>query len=306
MNRVIRHIKDGTLFRVLWNRFHPNRIVLRIFKLPHVYNYLEYKRQFGLLKSIKNPKTFSQKIYYLRDKYNENHLATQVSDKLEVRKYVESLGLGHILNELIAVYDSAEEINFESLPDQFVMKTNHASGTNIIVKDKSRIDEKAILKKLDKWLKKNYAFSSGELQYLNIKPKIIVEKYLEDIKSPNEDLIDYKFWCINGEPIFLYLRIIDKSVLEGFKLIGFDMEFKKSNYLFDTVDQKLLKPKSFDEMKIYAAKLSRDFKFARVDFYDINNKVIFGEITLTPTGGNNWYLTSHAQEELGKKINLKA
>lgn len=302
LGKILKHVKQGTLLKVIWNKYHPNKFFIRVLKLPHIYNRLEYKRKFGLFKSINQPETFSQKIYFLRDKYDQNPLATQVSDKLKVRDYIKSLGLEHLLNKLYGVYDSANEINFDILPNQFVIKTNHASGTNIIVQDKSQINENAIKRQLDKWLDFNYAYSSGEMQYLNIQPKIIVEKYLDDGRS--EFLIDYKFWCFDGKVEFVH--IVERNE-NGFARYSLDLDFHEIEMFSNTITNKKIfkKPQSLNMMIETAEKIATEFSYARIDLYEINGAPLFGEITLTPTGGNNFYLSKKAQNYLGEMIELE-
>lgn len=300
-NKIIKHLKQGTLFKILLNKFGA-LILLRVFKQHHLYNALMYKLQFGFSKSIMNPETFSQKIYHLRDQYKDNGLATKVSDKLAVRDYISASIGGGVLNNLLFTTDDPHNIDYDKLPDRFVIKTNHASGTNIIVKDKSLIDKDEINQKLSQWLKKNYADASGEMQYYKIKPQILIESYLED--EGEEFLIDYKFWCFDG--LVSYFQVINRDNV-GLKRYCFHNEFKKCDYFTEEGNdyQNIRRPKSLDEMIKYSEALSKGFPFVRVDFYEINGKPIFGEMTLTPTGGNNHYLSQDAQKKLGKLMNLQ-
>ena len=148
----------------------------------------------------------------------------------------------------------------------------------------------------------NYSNSSGEMQYYNIIPQILIEEYLED--EGEEFLIDYKFWCFDGFAEFL---MISDRVKDGEHRYSFSMDFVKEPNIFANrnYDNEIFqKPSSFDEMLKYASELSKGFPFVRVDFYEIDGKCIFGEMTLTPSAGNNYYLTEEAQISLGKKINL--
>jgi hypothetical protein len=258
--------------------------------------------KFGWRESIQRPETFSQKIYYLRNAYKNVPLASLVSDKIKVREYVQEKVGGGILNNLLGVYDDPKDIDYTKLPDRFVIKTNHASGTNIIVKDKSSLDIKTTTKQLSEWLKMNYSNSSGEMQYYNIKPQILIEEYLEN--EGYGGLLDYKFFCYDGVVDFLYIK---RNVgFNAFKIYSLDLNFE-INEMFEAKDLKVNhfnKPKSFQVMVEAAGVLSKGLPFVRVDFYDINGKCIFGEMTLTPTGGNNYYLKDDEQISLGKKINL--
>ena len=284
-----------------------NYYLFKIIKKPHFYNYLEYKIRFGFSKSIKKPMTFSQKIYYLRDNYNLDSFASKVVDKYRVREYIKGLGLEHILNDLIGVFNSPKEINYDHLPNSFVIKTNHACATNIIVKDKNDLNIRETNKKLKKWMKKNYAYAVGEMQYKEIIPKIIIEKYLYDHNDVNNDLKDYQIWCFNGKPEFINTHIYnnygEKKVIQRF---SFDLQFNSNDIIENSemIQAKIQKPQSLNKMIEYSKIISKPFKFARIDFYDIDNKPIFGEITLTPSGGNNHYISSNYQLYLGDKIKL--
>ena len=304
-NKIIKHLKQGTLLKTLLKRF-VGVVLLRILSQHHLYNALMYKLQFGFSKSIKNPETFSQKIYYLRDQYKGNALATMVSDKIAVREYVTASIGGEVLNNLLFITDDPSNIDYDTLPDRFVIKTNQACGTNIIVKDKSSIDKHETYQKLTKWLKMNYADSYGEMQYYNIKPQILIEEYLED--EGDEFLIDYKFWCFNGNCKFLVVHdrfSIADEILHN--KLSFDLNFKPITVFKNQTENnnKFKIPISLNLMTDYASILSREFAFVRVDFYEVNGEPVFGEMTLTPTGGNNHYLSDDAQLQLGKEVDIK-
>ena len=303
-NKIIKHFKQGTLLKTQLKRF-VVVVLFRILRQYHLYNALMYKLQFGFSKSIKNPETFSQKIYYLRDRYKDKGLATKVSDKLAVRDYVNA-SLGGVLNNLLYTTDDPHNIDYDKLPDRFVIKTNHASGTNIIVKDKSLIDKDEVNLKLFQWLKMNYAVASGEMQYYNIKPQILIEEYLED--EGEEFLIDYKFWCFDGEVVFFYIKenYIDNNGDLKYNLFSFDCDFNKVDIIttYDGNYKQRKRPKSLNDMIHHSSQLSKGFPFVRVDFYEIDGTPIFGEMTLTPTAGNNYYLSQEAQVTLGEIMNL--
>ena len=147
---------------------------------------------------LKNPKKFNEKMTNLKLTYKDNQLVSQCADKYGVREYVKSKGLEHILNELYLICNNPDEIDFDKLPDKFALKCTHGCGYNIICNDKSKLDIKETKTKLNKWLKEKYGLATQELHYLNIKPRIICEKYLcdENGKLP----LDYKIYCFNGVP----------------------------------------------------------------------------------------------------------
>ncbi len=268
-----------------------------------IYYFTKIKKRLNL----KNPKTFNEKLMYLKlNEYEENELITKCADKYAVREYVTSCGCTEILNELYGVFDNAEDINFEKLPDKFVLKCNHGAGFNIICNDKSKLDIKQARKKLNKWLKTDYWKFVAELQYKNIDKKIICEKLLEN--STTKQINDYKIYCFNGIPKFCMV------------CIGRE-EYKKPKYYFMdknwnvlkinpdgiSLDDKIVidKPKCIDKMYDYAQKLSKPFKFVRVDLYECNEKIIFGELTFTPAGCIDANYTKQAQYKLGEMIEIK-
>lgn len=234
-------------------------------------------------------------------------MATILADIIAVREYVESTIGGGMLNKLLFTTDNPFNIDYDQLPQQFVMKTNHASNTNIIVKDKSKVNQLEISKQLIEWLNMNFADKYGEMQYYKIEPKILIEEYLKD--DGNEFLIDYKFWCFDGRVEFLHIQ--DSRLNEVGKFVYdrycFDLNFHPSNLFKESGLNyyKFKKPQSLDAMIEYSRKLSIGLPFVRVDFYEINGEPIFGEMTLTPSYGNNHYLSQDAQEYLGTLINLQ-
>jgi hypothetical protein len=303
IKKITKHARKGTLISVATNLL-IRKTVLQTLKRHSIYNSLIYKIKFGLRESIKRPITFSQKIYYLRNAYKNVPLATLVSDKIEVRKYVQDKVGEGILNILLGAYDNPKDIDYTKLPNQFVIKTNHGTGTNIIVKDKNSLDIDATNKQLTEWLKTNFAEILGEMQYYNIKPRILIEKYLKN--DSFRGLLDYKFYCFNGKVEFLYVNQLSTSYYEGFMFQSYDLNFEKTK-LFKSSGfplDELKKPITIDNMICAASKLSTGFPFVRVDFYEVDGRCVFGEMTLTPTAGDNYYINSENQKSLGDLIQL--
>lgn len=214
----------------------------------------------------------------------------QCSDKYGVREYISSKGLGNILVPLYGIYNDAEEIDFEELPSKFVLKTTNGSHTNILCKNKSNLDIHNTRTKLNQWLGAWEGKVGREWAYYKVEPRIICEKYLENDK--NDDLIDYKFFCFNGEPFYMY--VIKERFLEGGAKLGvFDMDFKQLPY--KRVDIKKLsieieKPANFNEMIEIAKILSKDFPHVRVDMYNIDGQIYFGELTFYNGSGYKGYV----------------
>ncbi len=264
-----------------------------------------YTLRTGKILNFNNPKDLNQKLFWLA-RYWRNPLITQCADKYKVREYLQSKGCGDILNELYGVYDNANDMDFDSLPNKFAAKCNHGSGMNIICEDKSKLDIEATKTKLNEWLA--FQFGRGvEWQYKSIKRKIIVEKYLEGI---NGEIMEYQLFCFNGEPIMFLVRndlrgsSVDKNI-ETFAVSytpDWQRVFYRKNeeqYTFD-----LPKPHNYEKMLDYAKKLSADFPQVRVDFYEIDDKLIFGEMTFSSHGNvlNNY--KQEALNMLGKHLVL--
>lgn len=233
---------------------------------------------------FRNPVTFTQKQQWL-NLYNQDPRKTTYTDKYEVRKHIEETIGKDYLVPLIKidgkdVFESPKEIDFSKLPNSFVIKCTHGSHMNIIVKDKSVLsnkDIKKMKKQLSKWMKIDYTFTVClELQYHNIKPRIIIEEYI----ATNGDLPDYKFFCFSGELKFMW---VDTDRFNGHRRTVFDLDFKKAPFSFDFLEDVIgiEKPKHFEEMKTLSLKLCEDFKFVRVDFYEANGKLYFGELTFS-------------------------
>ena len=229
---------------------------------------------------LKHPRTLNEKILWINlkgDIEQYSHLA----DKYKVRKYVEKTAGSQYLVDLYGTYDSADEIDFDDLPERFVLKTNHGSRTNIICKSKKDLDIPAAKAKLEKWLKKDFYKPYRERIYKNIERKIICEQFLEsaDGKEPH----DYKFFCFHGR--FQFLKIdIDRFSGHNRYFYDRDWVYLPCDCSFGPGDL-LPKPAEFPEMVEVAEKLARDIPFVRVDLYNVDRKIYFGEMTFTPTAG---------------------
>lgn len=262
---------------------------------------IQYKIKTGRKLKLNNPKRFTEKIQWYK-LYYRKPLMHKCVDKYEVREYVKDKGLGSILNELYGVYDKPEDINFELLPEKFVIKTTAGSGgQNIyICTDKNSIDIEELVKKIKYWMKLNPKKHFGrEWAYQGIKNRIIIEKYIE---SNHNDLVDYKFFCFNGLVEYIYV-ISDRKLGKSAKLGIYDKNYNKLDaYRCDEEKQKekYKKPYNFDAMKKFAEILSKDFPHARIDFYESNKKVIFGEITFYDGSGYMKYEPDSFDIEMAK------
>lgn len=236
-----------------------------------------YRLRMGKKLNLDNPVTFNEKLQWL--KLNDhNPLYTKIADKLGVREYVtQKVGKEHVV-PLLGIYSSFDEIDFSSLPSSFVLKTTHDSGSLVICPDKSSLDIKKARKTITRSMKRNYYRTTREWQYKNIEPKIIVEKYLGDC------ITDYKFFCFNGQPRFMYIeREEEAHPLQAV----FDMDFNRLPFTMDddASPEVFEKPQFFDEMKRIASVLSSGIPFIRVDMYYVEGKILVGELTFYHYGG---------------------
>jgi hypothetical protein len=235
---------------------------------------------------LDNPQTLDDVVAYCEFR-KDTTVWSQLADKVKVRDYVKEKGLECILPKLYGTWNNANEIDFNSLPQSFVIKTNNASATNIIVRNKSNINENAIREQLGEWLKIDYGYETAQPHYSNIAPKILAEELLNDIESTanNKPLKDFKFWCVNGKPMFVIVYSDREENTHRFKCTCYDMSWKMhQEYLKPTAvhGPAIEKPICFDQMKDIASVLSSGFPFVRVDLYVINDMPIFGEMTFTP------------------------
>lgn len=256
----------------------------------------------GYKLNVNSPKTFNEKIQWLK-LYYRDPLLTLCSDKYLVRDYVSKKIGSKYLVPLIGVYDNENEINFEKLPNKFIIKLNNGSGKNIICHDKNNLNIFEAKSKLHDWLKpeSSHYLYSYEWAYKDIKPKIICETYLE---TKNRDLFDYKFMCFHGKPELLW---IDSRRHKKHQRNFFDMNWKEQNIFLNYPKNKLLKiseTESLAAMKELAIKLSNDFPHVRVDFYLVDNQIYFGELTFYSANGMGKFIPKFWDRKLGNMLNL--
>lgn len=243
-----------------------------------------------------NPKTLNEKLQWLKI-YWRDPLATVCADKYAVRDYVRDTIGEQYLNTLIGVYDTIDEIDINSLPDKFVLKATHGSSMNIICSDKSKMNWGNEKKKLKRWLTTNYYCGNREWVYKNIKPRIICEEYLGD------NIVDYKLYCFNGEPRYWFVATDRKA---GVKADYYELDWKKApfRWIYPPLNSPPQKPQNSDKMIELSKMLSKPFPFVRVDFYEINGKIYFGELTFFHGSGFGWYEPREYNEYLGQLLKL--
>lgn len=260
-----------------------------------IYLKLLFPLKTGYRLNLTNPKTYNEKLQWLKLHYRKP-IMTQLVDKYEAKEYARKIiGDEHII-ESYGVWDSFDQIDFDSLPDKFVLKTTHDQGGVVIVTNKNTFDKKAAKKKIERHLKFEHYYLTREWPYKNVKPRVMAEALLVNDKVG--DLYDYKFLCFHGEPKVMYIAHGRNSGICRFDF--FDMDFNRLNVESTTYPKSELIfscPESWNLMKDLAYKLSEDFPHVRVDFYNIDGKVYFGELTFYTHGGmfpfnqQNWDYT---------------
>lgn len=276
------------------------RVLYGTLWLDKMYLKILFRFRMGKPLNLKNPKTYNEKVQWLK-LYDRNPKYTKLVDKYEVRRYIAKTIGEEYLIPLLGVWDRFEDIDFNKLPNQFVLKCTHDSGGVIICKDKSTFDREAARKKLNRYLKRSYYINSREWVYKNIKPRIVAEKYILD--ESGADLRDYKFMCYHGQP--KTVDIISNRESDP-RSDMFDINFKRLpviNY-YKNSEKIINKPKGFDEMIRLCKKLSKDLIHVRCDFYDINGKVYFGEITFYQCSGLEKYEPYKYDVKFGSWIHL--
>lgn len=263
---------------------------------------LNYLLKMGKMPDLQNPQTFNEKIAWLMF-YWRHPLKAQCADKYEARSYIQMQGLGHILPKLLGVYSNTDDIRLSDLPQRFVLKCTHGCGFNVICYDKDRLDWKTVKQKLDVWMKTDISKFNGEIHYAEITPRIICEQYLED--GEHQVPIDYKVYCFGGRA---YCTLVCTERESGHPKFDFyDREWKnKLPYSRSSLlsQRNITRPDAYQEMIDAAEILSRPFPFVRVDFYIISGKVVFGEMTFTPSACIDPGYTDEGQINLGRCIEL--
>ena len=280
------------------------RGIIKLFS-PTLYVKCQYRYITHHKLNLKNPIRYTEKLQYLRLKvYPKNDLVSKCASRDGVREYLKEINEEDKLIPIFGIYDRFDDIDFSSLPDQFVMKCTHASGFNYLVKNKDELDIKKLRKMFNKFLNTDYGKKTVEPHYSKIKPRIIIEQAITDLSSlPDE----YKIHVFNGKAKYLYL------------VTGRGKDIKYNNYYidwtpfneaqfngWDTSEEQLKKPDQFDEMVKFAEKIASPFPFVRVDLYLINNKIYFSEMTFTPAKGTLIFADDKADFEIGNWLDINA
>ena len=264
--------------------------------------YLELKYEVIMDKklNLNNPKTFNEKLQWLK-LYDRKLEYTKMVDKYEAKEYVSNIIGDEYIIPTLGIYNKFEDIDFEKLPNQFVIKPTHTSGNVYICKNKNEIDYKVLKKHINGWLKRQYYYLHREWPYKNVKPRIIIEKYMQE--KNGEELKDYKFFCFNGKPKMV---LVCSDRFNNLNKTFFDENWKIFDFTEGNHDknENIEKPVNFETMKGLAEKLAQNLSFVRIDFYDINGKIYFGEITFYPSAGYEKFNPQKYDEIFGSMIEL--
>lgn len=251
---------------------------------PTLTSRILYWRKFKRALNLYEPKTLNEKIMWLKlNVYNHNPLVTQCADKWRVREYVKAAGWGSLLNELYGVWDSAGCIPWEKLPQAFVLKCNHGCGYNLICPDKETLDIDDSVRRIENWMRTDFWRCYAEVQYRGIPKRILCEKYLGDGERLPRD---YKVYCFHGRP--LYILVCDGRENKQPRFYFFDEGWRFCPITLDGLKAPenffIERPVNLEQMLACSADLSAPFPFVRADFYEVDGKLIFGELTFTPAG----------------------
>ena len=264
---------------------HPTKLFIRIGQNSFLrkmsdekYLKLIFKDKFGYALDLKNPQTFNEKLQWLK-LYDRKPIYTTMVDKYDVKKYVaDAIGEEYIIPTL-GVWESFDEIDFDALPEQFVLKCTHDSGGLVICRDKSKLNKASAKEKIDRCMKRNYYWANREWPYKDVKPCIIAEKYMEDEETA--ELRDYKFFSFDGDTKAMFIATERANENEETKFDFFDMDYNHLDFRNGHPNATTLpaKPQNFELMHALADKLSIGIPQVRVDFYEVNGQVYFGEMT---------------------------
>lgn len=264
---------------------------------PKLATRIVYKNCLGRKINLKNPRYFCEKLHYLKlNDYYNNPLVTACIDKYTVKQYMKSLGKEELCAKLYGVYSRPEEIEWEKLPDRFVIKCTHGCDYNIVCRSKEELDTKQAEGQLNAWLKEDYWVKFAETQYRFVRKRIIIEEYLGD------NLITYRFCCFNGVPKMIYIMSDEAD-----RIVYFDTDWNKLDYKWQgmkTDTTNYGKPENLQEMLAIAADLSRAFPFVRIDLYNVDGRIYLSEYTFVPAGGIMMFEKRSTAALLGRWIKL--
>lgn len=270
---------------------------------------LKYFYKFHKMPNYEHPTDINEKINWNKF-YGDTSRWADLADKYKVREYVQSLGLGDTLVKLYGRWDRASDVDWDRLPNQFVLKVNNGCGDILICRDKDKLDKAIVIDTYDKLVSIKYGDVTGEPHYARIQPCVIAEELLDINKQSinTSSLIDYKVWCLNGKPYCIWCAWNRGKKGADTGVYDLDWNYHPEWSVFTEHYRQgkeiLPKPKCFERMLEVASKLSEEFPILRVDLYEVNGKIYFGELTFTSLGGFMDYLTSEVLLDMGSKVRI--
>lgn len=293
MNKIVKILLSprDLAYRIMWRtaKFWPDETYIQMMSLIGS----------GHKLNLKNPTTFNEKLNWMK-LYYHNPQYTDMVDKYKAKDYVASKIGSEYVVPVFGVYRSFEDIDFDKLPNQFVLKCTHDSGSYVVVKNKATMDTAKARKIINRGMNRDYFLIEREWPYKKVEHRILAEKYMDD--KTGRTLRDYKFWCFNGKPMYMYCTVKDDDIYENF----YDMDFTPVdiNHGFRRYQPEFEKPAGFEEMKVLAAKLSEGIPFVRVDFFQVEGTVFFGEFTFYDWAGLQPFERREHDVKLGRLIDL--
>ena len=266
----------------------------------------EWIAQFGHKIDWNNPRDINEKIQWLMC-YSDTSEWVQLADKWKVSEFLKKRGLGHILLSIYGAWDNASKIDFDVLPSKFVLKCNHDSGSTIIVDKYKGFEKDEIISFLNEKLAQKFGYKGCEPYYNKIKPMVLAEEFIEN-ENETIGLVDYKIWCFNGRPYYIMTCHSRYNETVALDLYNLNWTYIPENMIFSLTHRNgrnsVPRPKSLKKMLKYASILSEGFPQVRVDFYIVNDRVYFGELTFSSYSGRMEYYTDEFLEKLGRLIEL--
>jgi len=304
IHKIIVHFKNPLkLKEFILYRFAP------FIKNDATFLKLKWKLYMDTPLDLERPRTFSEKLQWLKLHNHRSEYSCMV-DKAEAKKYAASIIGEEYINPTISVYDRVEDIDFNKLPQQFVLKCTHDSAGLVICRDKDKLDVVATKRKLTSSLKRNFFWQTREWPYKNVKPRIIAEPLLVEKQKPNSDLTDYKFYCFNGRAEYCQV-IADRSTNETIDF--YDRQWRHQPFVglvsfAQNAPQAQNAPHNYSLMVDMADKIATDIRspFVRIDFYNIDGRIYFGEVTFFPLSGRGLFRPQEWNDRLGDMIKIDA
>lgn len=301
MRAIRKRLARCDLLKAAYHRLHSGAASAVCHASPELLARLRYRAAWGRWPDFARPTTFDEKLLWL-NLYWRHPLKTECADKYLLRGYVERKGLGHLLPRVYGVYETVAAIDFGALPEQFVLKCSHGCKCNAFCLEKADLDLAAARRDLARWMATDYSTLLGELHYAGMEPRILCEEFLDD--GTGQLPTDYKVFCFNGRPCWI-LCYSNRTPNDKGDRVVLDLEWNPVTHFLNEGDgQGLPQPAALPELLSASEKLAAPFPFVRMDFYCIAGRAVLGEMTFTPNACINNSYTDHAQQEMGRQLEL--